>query len=40
MKHSTVLAAVMSIGLAFHAQAKTYTPVFTDIREYDEITLI
>ena len=30
MKHSAVLAAVMSIGLAFHAQAKTYTPVFTE----------
>ena len=29
MKNSTVLAAVMSIGLAFHAQAKLYTPVFT-----------
>ena len=29
MKHSTVLAAAMVLGLAFHAQAKTYTPVFT-----------
>ena len=29
MKHSTVLAAAMAIGLAFHAHAKTYTPVFT-----------
>ena len=30
MKKSTVLAAAMAMGLAFHAQAKTYTPVFTE----------
>ena len=30
MKNSTVLAAAMAMGLAFHAQAKTYTPVFTE----------
>ena len=30
MKHSTVLAAAMAIGLAFHAHAKSYTPVFTE----------
>lgn len=29
MKHSTVLAAAMAFGLAFHAHAKLYTPVFT-----------
>ena len=29
MKNSTVLAAAMAMGLAFHAQAKLYTPVFT-----------
>ena len=29
MKNSTVLAAVMAMSLAFHAQAKLYTPVFT-----------
>ena len=29
MKNSTVLAAAMAFGLAFHAQAKLYTPVFT-----------
>ena len=29
MKNSTVLAA-MAMGLAFHAHAKTYTPVFTE----------
>ena len=34
MKHSTVLAAAMAMGLAFHAQAKTYTPVFT--QSFDE----
>ena len=30
MKNSTVLAAAMAMGLAFHAHAKTYTPVFTE----------
>ncbi|MBO6121906.1 MAG: hypothetical protein J6Q49_08625 [Kiritimatiellae bacterium] len=34
MKNSTVLAAAMAMGLAFHAQAKTYTPVFT--QSFDE----
>ena len=29
MKNSTVLAAAMAMSLAFHAQAKLYTPVFT-----------
>ncbi len=29
MKNSTVLAATMAMGLAFHAHAKLYTPVFT-----------
>lgn len=29
MKKSAVLAAAMAIGLAFHVQAKLYTPVFT-----------
>ena len=29
MNRSTVLAAAMVLGLAFHAQAKLYTPVFT-----------
>ncbi|MBQ6330011.1 MAG: hypothetical protein IJI35_13415, partial [Kiritimatiellae bacterium] len=35
MKHSTVLAAAMAMGLAFHAHAKTYTPVFTEDFESD-----
>ena len=30
MKHSTVLATAIAIGLAFTARAKTYTPVFTE----------
>lgn len=30
MKHSTVLAAAMAFGLAVHAHAKSYTPVFTE----------
>ena len=30
MKHLTVLATAMAMSLAFHAQAKTYTPVFTE----------
>jgi len=30
MKHLTVLAAAMAMGLAFHAHAKSYTPVFTE----------
>ena len=34
MKNSTVLAAAMAMGLAFHAHAKTYTPVFT--QSFDE----
>lgn len=37
MKNSTVLAAAMAMGLAFHAQAKTYTtPVFTEDFENTE----
>lgn len=37
MNRSTVLAAAMVLGLAFHAHAKTYTPVFTEDFEYDDL---
>ena len=36
MKNSTVLAATMAMGLAFHAHAKPYTPVFTEDFENTE----
>ena len=36
MKRSTALATIIAAGLVFHADAKSYTPVFTEDFENTE----